>query len=45
MIRGRARLQEDSDEPTTRAAIAAMLEQHVPDASERAWIEPAMPRC
>ena len=42
MIRGRARLQEDADEPTTRAAIAAMLERHVPDPAERAWIEPAM---
>jgi class 3 adenylate cyclase/tetratricopeptide (TPR) repeat protein len=42
MVRGRARLQEDADEPTTRAAIAAMLEQHVPDPAERAWIEPAM---
>ncbi len=42
MIRGRARLQEDADEPTTRAAIAAMLERHVPDAAERTWIEPAM---
>jgi class 3 adenylate cyclase len=42
MIRGRARLQEDADEPTTRAAIATMLEEHVPDPAERAWIEPAM---
>ena len=42
MIRGRARIQEDADEPTTRAAIAAMLDTHVPDLAERAWIEPAL---
>ncbi len=42
MIRGRARLQETDDEPTTRAAIAAMLETHVPDEAERTWIEPAL---
>ena len=42
MIRRRAGLAEDDDEPTTRAAIAAMLEQHVPDAEERHWIEPRL---
>ncbi len=42
MIRGRAGLQENADEPTTRAAIAAMLEENVPDPAERAWIEPAL---
>jgi class 3 adenylate cyclase len=42
MIRGRAGLQESDDEATTRARIAAMLERHVPDASEREWIEPAL---
>jgi len=42
MIRGRAGLQETDDEPTTRAGIAAMLAQHVPDVAERAWIEPAL---
>jgi len=42
MIRGRAHLQETDDEPTTRAAIAAMLQEHVPDEQERAWIEPAL---
>ncbi|MDP9483328.1 MAG: AAA family ATPase, partial [Chloroflexota bacterium] len=42
MIRSRARIQETDDEPTTRAAITAMLEQHVPDEAERAWIEPAL---
>ncbi len=42
MVRGRAGLQETDDEPTTRARIAAMLEQHVPDEAERAWIAPAL---
>ena len=42
MVRGRAGLQETDDEATTRAAIAAMLEEHVPDAAERRWIEPAL---
>jgi class 3 adenylate cyclase/tetratricopeptide (TPR) repeat protein len=42
MIRGRAHLQETDDEPTTRAGIATMLREHVPDEAERAWIEPAM---
>lgn len=42
MIRGRAGLQETDDEPTTRARIATMLKEHVPDETERAWIEPAL---
>ncbi|MBA2374042.1 MAG: AAA family ATPase, partial [Chloroflexi bacterium] len=42
MIRGRARLQETDDEPTTRAALDAMLLEHVPDEAERAWIAPAL---
>jgi hypothetical protein len=42
MVRGRAGLTESADEPTTRAAIAAMLETHVPHPEERAWIEPAL---
>jgi len=42
MIRGRARLQETDGEPTTRAGITAMLNEHVPDETERAWIEPAL---
>jgi class 3 adenylate cyclase len=42
MIRSRARLQESDDEATTRAGIASMLDAHVPDAGERAWIEPAV---
>ncbi|MEO8229035.1 MAG: adenylate/guanylate cyclase domain-containing protein [Chloroflexota bacterium] len=42
MIRARAHLQETDDEPTTRAGIAAMLAEHVPDETERAWIGPAL---
>lgn len=42
MIRGRAHLQATDDEATTRAGIAAMLLEHVPDGTERAWIEPAL---
>lgn len=40
MIRRRAGLAEGDDEPTTRAAVATMLGQHVTDAEERRWIEP-----
>src|SRR6185312_10134543 len=40
MIRRRAGLAESDDDPTTRAAVTAMLEQHVTDAEERRWIEP-----
>ena len=42
MVRGRAGLQETDDEPTTRARVATMLAQHVPDEAERAWIAPAI---
>jgi class 3 adenylate cyclase len=42
MVRGRAGLQETDDEPTTRAGLAAILQEHVPDEAERAWIEPAL---
>jgi len=42
MIRGRAGLVESDDEATTRARIRAALDLHVPDESERRWIEPAL---
>jgi class 3 adenylate cyclase/tetratricopeptide (TPR) repeat protein len=42
MIRERAGLLETDDEPTTRAKVAAMLGTHVPDETERRWIEPAL---
>ena len=43
MVRGRAGLLETrrrGDDP--RASVAATLAQHVPDADERRWIEPAL---
>jgi class 3 adenylate cyclase/tetratricopeptide (TPR) repeat protein len=42
MVRGRAGLLETDDDATTRAKLAATLAEHVPDADERAWIEPAL---
>jgi class 3 adenylate cyclase/tetratricopeptide (TPR) repeat protein len=42
MVRRRAGLLEADDEPTTRAKIAASVVEHVPDADERRWIEPAL---
>ena len=42
MIRGRARLLETDDVPTTRARLADTLATHVPDPDERRWIEPAL---
>jgi class 3 adenylate cyclase/tetratricopeptide (TPR) repeat protein len=42
MIRGRAGLAETDDERTTRAKVAAMVGEHVPDEAERRWIEPAL---
>ncbi|MEA2674468.1 MAG: hypothetical protein QOI92_1660, partial [Chloroflexota bacterium] len=40
MFRRRAGLAEGDDAETTRRAVAAMLREHVPDETERAWIEP-----
>jgi class 3 adenylate cyclase/tetratricopeptide (TPR) repeat protein len=40
MFRRRAGLVEGDDAETTRRAVAAMVQQHVPDEGERAWIEP-----
>jgi class 3 adenylate cyclase/tetratricopeptide (TPR) repeat protein len=42
MIRSRAGLTEGDDPETTRSAVAAMVAQHVPDATERAWIAPRL---
>ena len=42
MIRARAGLIETDDEPTSRAKLAAIVLQHVPDPEERSWIEPAL---
>ena len=42
MVRGRAGLLESDDETTTREKIAASVQQHVPEAEERRWIESAL---
>jgi class 3 adenylate cyclase/tetratricopeptide (TPR) repeat protein len=42
MVRRRADLREDDDEPISRQRIAATLAEHVPDENERRWIEPAL---
>ena len=42
MVRGRCGLAETDDERTTRAKIAETLAEHVPDAEDRRWIEPAL---
>jgi len=42
MVRRRAGLLESDDAATTRVKVTAMLEEHVPDAEERRWIEPAL---
>ncbi|MGH2407939.1 MAG: adenylate/guanylate cyclase domain-containing protein, partial [Candidatus Limnocylindrales bacterium] len=42
MVRERCRLLETDDEATTRQKVGATLVEHVPDAEERQWIEPAL---
>ena len=42
MIRSRARLLETDDAATTRARIADMVAEHVPDEGERRRIEPSL---
>jgi len=42
MVRRRAGLTEDDDEAATRQRISVMLEEYVPDASERERIGPAL---
>jgi class 3 adenylate cyclase/tetratricopeptide (TPR) repeat protein len=42
MIRGRCGLLETDDETTTRAQVAAMLREHLPDEAERRWVEGAV---
>ncbi len=42
MVRRRAGLVETDDEATTRTKIAATVAEHVPDETERRWIEPAL---
>ncbi len=42
MVRRRAGLLETSDAATTRAGVAKIVAEHVPDADDRRWIEPAL---
>ena len=42
MIRGRAKIVENEDASTSAEKLRAMLELHVPDPEERAWIEPRL---
>ncbi|TME09605.1 MAG: hypothetical protein E6I65_10425 [Chloroflexi bacterium] len=42
MVRARAGLLETDDEATTRAKLAQTLATHVPDESERRWVEGAL---
>ncbi len=42
MVRRRAGLIETDDETTTRTKLQATLQQYVPDAEERRWIESAL---
>ncbi|HEX5826012.1 MAG TPA: AAA family ATPase, partial [Candidatus Limnocylindrales bacterium] len=42
MVRTRAGLAEGADEATTRTAVSTMLDRHVADPGERAWVEPAI---
>ncbi len=42
MVRGRCGLLETDDESTTRAKVAATLDEWVPDEVERRWIESAL---
>ncbi len=42
MVRGRARILEDEPPASAAAKVTAMLELHVEDADERAWIEPRL---
>ena len=42
MVRQRCGLLETDDERTTRAKVGDTLAEHVPDAEERRWIEPAL---
>jgi predicted ATPase len=42
MVRGRAKIVEDEDSDSALAKLRATLELHVPDAEERAWIEPRL---
>ena len=42
MVRGRAEIVEAEEPDSAKTKLRAMLELHVPDAAERAWIEPRL---
>jgi class 3 adenylate cyclase len=42
MVRGRARIADSDDIETVRARLSACLEQYVPEAEERHWLEPRL---
>ena len=42
MVRRRAQIAEGEDEAATRGKLRAALEELVPDADERRWLEPAL---
>ncbi len=42
MVRRRARIAEGEDEASTRDKLRATLDEFVPDAQERRWLEPAL---
>ncbi|MFL5912381.1 MAG: AAA family ATPase, partial [Gaiellaceae bacterium] len=42
MVRGRAGILDGEDQASSRAKLAASLEQHLSDPEERAWVEPRL---
>ena len=42
MVRMRCRIAEDDDQDTARAKLREALEEHLPDESERAFVEPRL---
>ncbi len=42
MVRGRARIAETDDPPSARAKLSAMTAEYLPDADERARVEPRL---
>jgi tetratricopeptide (TPR) repeat protein len=42
MVRSRAKILEDDDADTASAKLRSSLQEHLPDETERAWIEPRL---
>ena len=42
MVRMRARISDEDDLATARGKLDGVLEGHIPDAEERAWVEPTL---